>query len=285
MELDADILSFKTCKGGLYLAHEHEAGEADDALIDIVAVHGLNGHCVRTWSRQNDPKSKNPITFWLRDLLPEKMPGARILTFQYESKVLFNRSIGGLSDVAGQLLSKLQAERGDGARHRPIVFLAHSLGGIVVKRALILANEKHNDTSHDIVDATRGIVFFGTPHRGSDVADSLAPLHKITSIGWRKLKLFSTLKMHSEGLLDVSDEFRYIAHRYALITFYEQHIHPMLRDPIVTKTSAIMGIAHEDIMMLGGNHSSMCKFAEKDPRFEAVSRSIQSAAKGPPSRR
>lgn len=54
---------------------------------------------------------------------------------------------------------------------------------------------------------------------------------------------------------------------------------------IVNKMSAIMGIAHEDIMMLGGDHSSMCKFSEKDPRFETVVRSIQSAAKGPPGRR
>lgn len=43
-----------------------------------------------------------------------------------------------------------------------------------------------------------------------------------------------------------------------------------------------MGFAHEEVMMLGGDHSSMCKFSRGDPRFETVCMFIRSAAKSPP---
>lgn len=100
----------------------------------IVAVHGLNGHCVRTWSFQ-EKNGKSPTTYWLRDLLPNEMPNARVMTFQYESKVLFNKATGGVSDTADQLFRELQTKRKDVKPERPIVFLAHSLGGILVKQA------------------------------------------------------------------------------------------------------------------------------------------------------
>jgi hypothetical protein len=54
---------------------------------------------------------------------------------------------------------------------------------------------------------------------------------------------------------------------------------------IVDKMSSVMGMPHEQTMMLGGDHNSMCKFYKGDPRFETVWMSIQTAAKGPPARR
>lgn len=41
-----------------------------------------------------------------------------------------------------------------------------------------------------------------------------------------------------------------------------------------------MELAHEEYMMLGGNHSTMCKFDLDDSRFDAIWRRIKRAAKG-----
>lgn len=49
---------------------------------------------------------------------------------------------------------------------RPIIFLGHSLGGLLIKQALI--NAYHNPKYTPVRDATTGIAFFGTPHKGGN---------------------------------------------------------------------------------------------------------------------
>lgn len=44
----------------------------------IVALHGLNGHREKTWTAENG-------VHWLRDLLPEDLPQARILCWGYDA--------------------------------------------------------------------------------------------------------------------------------------------------------------------------------------------------------
>jgi hypothetical protein len=57
---------------------------------------------------------------------------------------------------------------------RPLVFVGHSLGGLVIKEALIRSSEYHFNKQDEELGAvypcTKGIVFLGTPHRGSDLA-------------------------------------------------------------------------------------------------------------------
>lgn len=61
---------------------EHPQGldviyEAPNPTVDIVAIHGLNGHREKTWTASNE-------VHWLRDLLPEDVPQARIFSWGYD---------------------------------------------------------------------------------------------------------------------------------------------------------------------------------------------------------
>ena len=57
------------------------------------------------------------------------------MTFGYNSDVVFSRSSTDLTVVAKKLLKKLRGVRqSDEEKKRPIVFISHSLGGIVVKK-------------------------------------------------------------------------------------------------------------------------------------------------------
>ncbi|KAK4203134.1 hypothetical protein QBC40DRAFT_167527 [Triangularia verruculosa] len=234
---------------GLYVVHEPplDGREEGEKVLDIVLVHGLNGHCVQTWTHPGISwsdwlKGIPQSVFWPTELLPERITNTRIMTYQYGSKALLNTSVATLSDTADDLMLRIQP------------------------------------------DEPRQ-VFFGTPHRGSDAATSFIPVQKITGVVLGKSRFIPLLKTHSDGLREVSDEFRHVAARYALITFYEQDKHPILRKVIVDRVSAMMGMPHENIMVLGGDHSSMCKFLHNDSRFQAVWKAIQSAAKGVGSRR
>jgi hypothetical protein len=69
--------------------------------FSIVAVHGLGGHPMRTWTHASTGK------LWLQDFLPLAIPNARIMTFGYDAKVVNSRSIIGMMENANSLLTHL----------------------------------------------------------------------------------------------------------------------------------------------------------------------------------
>lgn len=75
------------------------------ALYSIVAVHGLGGDSIKTWTH---PKSN---AFWLKDFLPEQLPDARIMTFSYNATMAFGKSASDVIDHAKGLLSSLVDKR------------------------------------------------------------------------------------------------------------------------------------------------------------------------------
>jgi hypothetical protein len=78
---------------------------SDSYEVSVVAVHGLGGDFYKTWVR-NDPQKR---TFWLSQLLPQDLPGARVFSFGYESAPTFSRSVTGISDTANALLHALKS--------------------------------------------------------------------------------------------------------------------------------------------------------------------------------
>lgn len=71
---------------------------------DIVAVHGLNGHPLRTWTHSNGK-------CWLKDFLPKSLPRSRIFTYGYPSEVPLSLSWADVDDFARGLLSDLNSIR------------------------------------------------------------------------------------------------------------------------------------------------------------------------------
>ena len=131
----------------------------------VIFVHGLQGHPERTWTTRarlvtrmaglkrkwpfrNDKEkvqSSSPLevetvgpVFWPKELLPDDLPNARILSYGYNSTVTNFFSFESINQNsiyqhAKDMLMEIIAIREDGKLTRPIVFLAHSLGGIIVK--------------------------------------------------------------------------------------------------------------------------------------------------------
>lgn len=75
----------------------------------------------------------NTEVFWPKDLLPQDCPNARILTFGYAALVQ-GETPPLIKDLGQTLLNTLAINRRNKkATTRPLIFMAHSLGGIVVK--------------------------------------------------------------------------------------------------------------------------------------------------------
>jgi hypothetical protein len=90
-------------------------------------VHGLGGNWDATWTDENGK-------FWLRDFLPLDLPRARIMSYGYNAETAFSKAVTDISDAAASLLDRLENERQENERSRPVVFISHSLGGIIVKQ-------------------------------------------------------------------------------------------------------------------------------------------------------
>ena len=97
--------------------------------IDVVAIHGLNGDYETTWT--HDGSGKN----WLRDFLSDDIPEVRVMSWGYNAQVLKSKSIGSIESFARGLLIDLKACRSTTeSKERPLVFVCHSLGGLVFKK-------------------------------------------------------------------------------------------------------------------------------------------------------
>ena len=92
-----------TPESGLFLLNKDASSQAK-YNVDAVAVHGLGGGPYKTWT---DESGK----LWLRDLLVDDLPGARIFTYGYDSAVVFSRETSVLRDYARALLEAIQSQR------------------------------------------------------------------------------------------------------------------------------------------------------------------------------
>lgn len=186
--------------------------------FSIVAIHGLSGHPFKTWTDKKDH-------LWLRDSLPEHVPRCRIMTYGYDSALKWSKSRMTLIDFAEDLLLRLKNSReGPQEQRRPLIFVCHSLGGVVLKQALVMASLYDEYT--DIALSTSGIAFFGTPHRGSRTADPAKILSRIANVptfgAAIRSDLLDTLQVKSRELDSLSRLFRPIISRVSVVSFYEQ---------------------------------------------------------------
>ena len=110
---------------------------------------------------------------------------------------------------AQNLIESLSHKRDDGCR-RPIIFAAHSLGGLVTEEAIRLANESPEEYLNIISMSVSAIIFFGTPHSGSGwsaLADGLASLVSLSIVKQSNRSLIGVLKRDSEQLASLQGSF------------------------------------------------------------------------------
>lgn len=76
----------------------------------------------------------------MKYFLPPQMRDAfgvtpRVLSFEYDSNTAFTRTIQDLDELANKFLQDLIRRRpSEAERRRPLIFIAHGLGGILLKK-------------------------------------------------------------------------------------------------------------------------------------------------------
>ena len=198
--------------------------------VDVVFVHGLNGDPHNTWT------SENTKIFWPAHILPPILEDekVRVLVYGYDADVTSftdGASRDKIHNHAEHLVAELSANRRiRKALERPIIWVAHSLGGLVVKRALIYSAEIRGmkiEHLRSVFVSTYGILFLGTPHHGSDIAQWGNRLEWICSVMMPKRvmdsqpQLIDALKTNNETLQNIDRQFIQILNRFHIYFFHE----------------------------------------------------------------
>jgi protein SERAC1 len=237
-------------------------------------VHGLTGNRENTWTHQNK-------VFWPRDLLTHDLPDARIMTFGYDADVvkIWGMTPAGSNGLHGHGKSLAYAlsdsRSAASAKERPLILVAHSLGGLVCEQAMLVCRAANELRLKSVLQSVVGIVFLGTPHRGSDLAawGSIVAkyLHRIRSVNRNIIK---TLELKSEVLASVEQDFQQLlltpehVNRTRIFCFYEELAVPLV-GKIVPDESAIL--EQYSNLSIHGNHMDMTKFsASTDNGYRAV---------------
>jgi pimeloyl-ACP methyl ester carboxylesterase len=131
---------------------------------DVVFLHGLDGGGRETWFPQNKPDA-----FWPR-WLSEDVPEVGVWTLDYDSRsISWTRDTPmPLDDMALFALQTLQAA---GIGQRPLMFVCHSMGGLLAKQMLYHAKNAGNEDWSAFLGSVNGICFLATPHSGSKIAN------------------------------------------------------------------------------------------------------------------
>jgi len=194
------------------------------AISSIILVAGLGGDYLDTW-RADDG------TVWPRDLLPRDLPKIRVFSFQYNTTVKGTTSRGKIDDHARQLLHALNKDRDTDieAATRPIIFVGHSLGGMLIKYAIYLAKSQDHEYG-GLWDASRGVMFFATPHHGMsssawrDFATAVLCLNAPFPGVRPTENMLKELALHTDNLLNITDDFKMVQQELAFVNFFERNV-------------------------------------------------------------
>ncbi|KAI0864304.1 NACHT and WD domain protein [Xylaria cubensis] len=253
-----DILSDPIGPHGLNLLHS-----PPEPIVDIIFVHGLGGGSRKTWS-----KTESLNHYWPREWLPKDVSfeRVRIQSFGYNSDWAKSKdNCLNLHHFGKAFLGHLATSPSLVNHSTPIILIGHSMGGLVMKKAYILARQ--DATYKELSNRIHSMYFLATPHRGSDSARLLKNILQATALS---RDYVGDLEMGSAALRSINDEFRQYSRDVSLWSFYETEKLSVgfLSVLIVNPDSATLGYPDEKQMPMNADHRSICKFdSPSDPNY------------------
>nr|XP_028579614.1 protein SERAC1 isoform X1 [Podarcis muralis] len=258
---------------GVYLLHpQYRTNEPIKA--DVLFVHGLLGAAFKTWRQQDieQPAAEKEVDTeddytecWPKTWLASDCPSLRIISVEYDThlsdwraKCPVDSYRESLSYKSTELLKKLRAA---GVGDRPLVWLSHSMGGLLVKKMLLDASKDSDMDS--IVNNTQGIVFYSVPHHGSRLAEYSKTVRFLLfpSVGVKELSKDSPdLKVLNNDFLSFAKD-----KKLPVLSFAETmptRVSRVLSLHVVPVESADLGIG--ELIPVDVSHLNICKPKNKD---------------------
>jgi len=214
---------------------------------DVVFVHGLGGDAITTWHPQG---KRDDDDYWLGWLGKDNLC-VNIWSFGYSAEATNwkNHSSMPLFDQASNLLDWLDIHE---LGQRPLIFITHSMGGLLVKKML---NSALTFQKQAILKQTKGIVFLATPHTGAHLANLIDNINFLT----RTTISVKELKAHSPQLRELNEWYREHVRSLGIATKVYYETQPVKGILVVDPDSANPGIEKVKPVAIPKNHIDLCK--------------------------
>lgn len=214
-----------------------------DANVDVVAVTGLGGHALGSF------RSQDGVSVWLRDFAPEDVPWARFITYGYDTTVIGSDSNQGVRELAHTLLDGLAIfRRRTKTQARPLCFVCHSLGGVVLKEALVISSKATDPEHHDLHEvemATIGLILLGVPNLGLKHEQLRTVVQGQPNEGFIKDLLIQSDGEASQFLTHLTREFAQLCKQrqrpWKIISYYET-----MRSFTIAVSDPLHSLFHKD---------------------------------------
>ncbi|XP_064196588.1 protein SERAC1 isoform X2 [Anguilla rostrata] len=268
--LDRDAVHEKY-QDGVYILHP-QCRTSQPIKADVLFVHGLLGAAFKTWRQQDLTEEEKAAgtrddytECWPKSWLAADCPHLRILSVEYDThlsdwraKCPVENQRKSLAYRSRELLSKLKTA---GVGDKPVIWVAHSMGGLLVKKMLLDA--VNDPEMQPLLKNTKGIMFYSVPHNGTFMAEY--------SVNVRYL-LFPSIEVKelsrdSPALRELNENFLNMAQDrdIKILSFTETrptNVGPMIKMVVVPEQSAELGIG--DFIPVDVDHLNICKPEKKD---------------------
>ncbi|XP_076011241.1 protein SERAC1 [Genypterus blacodes] len=270
--LDRDTVNEKYADG-VYVLHP-QTRDNRPIKADVLFIHGILGAAFKTWRQKDrhivegDEAAGNKEDYtecWPKAWLAADCPNVRVLSVEYDShlsdwmaKCPVENQRKSLAYRSQELLKKLKSA---GVGERPVVWVAHSMGGLLVKKMLLDASE--DPDMEGLLKNTKGIMFYSVPHHGTFMAEYSVNVRYLLfpSVEVRELcKDSPALRNLNENFLNIAKE-----NEFKVLSFAETlptNIGSMIRILVVPTQSANLGIG--DLIEVDMDHLNICKPEKKD---------------------
>ncbi|KAK3377003.1 tetratricopeptide repeat domain-containing protein [Lasiosphaeria ovina] len=232
----------------LSLSDVVQLGEHDHSQVEtnVVAVPGYHTPPVSAWGMSNKferagaASSANSSTgisrFNMYTYQPPLEPSEE---FSWE---VFLKTGNDLAEELARLATEFP--------NRPIIFVAHSIGGVLLRKALLLAHQNAQDPRFKlVVQCLSGILFMGTPHSSATDQDTLLRHNQV-------LYSCASIAAHKQvSKLPQRDVFQ-LAN---LAAAFEQIVAILVLSAIVDEQLATVSSQVEHLLGVHLSHGELCK--------------------------
>ncbi|KAH9225397.1 hypothetical protein K456DRAFT_1776071 [Colletotrichum gloeosporioides 23] len=173
-------------------------------LVNIICVHDIGGSPKTTWHHDESGK------MWISDpeFLGNFSNSARVWSYGYNSDPSVNMTPSSIAFHANELLAIIMAGYTVNGGGGPTIFIAHGLGGVIVKKAVILSLSCPE--YFNIRDSISGIVFLDTVHHGTDSEGVLKAVKTIAALSLQKGSLkpsWDDTRQYADAVREVNTAF------------------------------------------------------------------------------